>query len=204
MLKWLTCLLTFAHAQDLPLWKVKDKLFERVKNGEVVVLVREAKVKSAVPNEKRLEIEGGGHVAASRSVVFTVAQRYEELPSFSDFIKSSKFNPATSLITLEVSAFGYATSMDVWVKAHQIEQKSELKYEVKTGPMAGLTGRVTMTELQRAKTEVGLEGEFKYTQFPLPQLFLEYGLEFAFRRLAWRLRTHAEQEHRKNERTLHP
>jgi hypothetical protein len=195
MLKLLTCLLTIAMAQELPFWKSKEKVYSRVENGEVIVSVKEVKLPAGQAG-KKLKVEGGGQVAAPRASVFKIAQRYENLPRFSDYIKTAKFDPATSVLKLHVAGFGYATDMDVHVKPSQSEAASSLEYLVRTGPMQGLTGRVTMTDLPRSKTEVGLDGEFKYTQFPLPQLFLEFGLELAFRRLAWRLRTFAEQESR--------
>ena len=50
MLKWLTCLLTFALAQanEVPFWKAKAKVYERVQNREVIVAVTYSVVVFAV------------------------------------------------------------------------------------------------------------------------------------------------------------
>lgn len=197
MLKAITWLLTISSAlgADLPVWKAKEKIYERVQNGEIFVSVREAE-RNRKTGEKKLELTGGGLVAAPRVTVYEVAQRYEDLPKYSDFIKSAKYDPVTRLVTLELSAFNYKSTMQVEVKPSQNDQAAQMEYTVRTGPLSGLTGRVIMTGLPRGKTEVGLEGEFKYTEFPLPQIFLEFGIELAFRRLAFKLRTQAEQEAR--------
>lgn len=94
---------------------------------------------------------------------------------------------------------GYKAELTVGLKAEKDIRK--LEFEILKGPMAGMRSRLVMTEVAATtsglnpsgvKTEVGIDGEYQYDQFPLPRFFLQFGLEVIFQKMATRMRNEAE------------
>lgn len=189
------CLLTLGMAQghaDAPFWKSKEKVYERVQNGDIVVSVSTREVAHSTPS-RQLRVAGGGQVKLPRDFVFATAQKYEDLARASDYIRSAQYDAATHQVALTVEAFGYKAQARVEVHPVVSEEPWRIDYKVIAGPLAGMTGAVSFANLG-AKTEVGLTGEYKYEQFPIPRLFLEFGMEFMLQRMAARLRAFAREE----------
>ena len=65
--------------------------------------------------------------------------------------------------------------------------------------MTGFSGRVALTDLPKNKCEVGFEGDYKYDEFPIPKLFLEFGMEVIFQRIALRMRGYVEDQYHTNQ-----
>lgn len=197
MLPIFLSLLTFAHAADssLPFWKAKPKYYERIKNGEILVAVSEDR-NQRTADQRVLRINGGGLVAAPRDKTFAIAQRFEEMPNHSDYIKSAVMKRETGELTLVLMAYGYSGTVRVMVKSvpGNSDTPSRLDYVLVSGPLDGLNGQLTFTPVSPKKTEVGLTGELKYREFPLPKIFLEFAAEVIFQRIAFRVRQYAEQE----------
>ena len=91
--------------------------------------------------------------------------------------------------------------MSLKVLANSQSEPRRIHYEVLGGSLAGLTGHFDFLSLSAQKTEVGIESQFQYDKLPIPQFFVEFGMEVAFQRLATSLRTYVEREYRKSKET---
>ena len=195
-MKWLVCLLTFASAAaaEQPFWRAKEKAYKRIREGEILVSV--ATVPNPAPPPKNaLRAAGGGVVAAPRAFVFETASDYERIARTSDYVKSVRYNAATSAVTIEMEAFGHKGHFVVEVHAHPGLEPMRIEYKIIEGPLAGMSGEVNFTNLGRA-CEVGFTGEFKGDEFPIPRVFLEFGFEVILQKMAARVRAYAEEEWR--------
>lgn len=179
---------------DLPFWKSKEKVYERVKGGEIIVAVKTIEGKKPDPAKYHMTVLGGGHVNAPASFVFEKALEFNELARVSGFIKSAKFDPASEILDLKVSALGFEGEMKVLIKAKPESEPRQIDFLVTKGGMQGLSGRFTFTDVGIKKSEIAIDSSFKYDKFPAPRVFLEFGLEVVFQRMAARLRAHVEQE----------
>lgn len=191
MLKLLAALLCVSSAADLPFWKTKEKWIERVQNGDVVVSVR-SHDKEGSPKHVMV-LSGGGHVHVPCTYAFKEVQNYEEMAKISGYLRDSKYDSATHTLTFTVSAFFYASTMKAKMEVKSESKPLWLESTLLNGPMQGLFYRLTFTELDSKKCEIGLSGEYAYDVFPIHRLFLEWGMEAVFQGMAKRLRSHVEE-----------
>ncbi len=200
MLKLLTCLLTFCSVQanGEPFWKTKEKVYERVQNGEVIVGVHGEFASKQTPRNT-LTVNGGGQLAAPRDFVFAAAQKYAELMRTSDYIRRANYDARTHRLDLDLQMLGYSSHIQVELNAMSAPEPQRIEYKIVAGPLAGFHGFLTFarisTDLLQRRCEVGIWGEYKYDVFPIPKVFLEFGMEVVFKRLAERLRSHVESEY---------
>lgn len=189
-----------AESAPPPFWKAKEKYYERVKEGEVLVAVKSvAPTSNGVKNT--LSLAGGGHVRAPAAYVFATANQFEKVATLTGYIEKAHYDSSKSILSLEISAYGYKTSMDLKVNAMADHEPKIVSFEVVRGPLQGLTARLSFTEISSAKTEIGMSGEYSYDRFPIPRLFLEFGMEVVFQKMAVRLRSFVEEQYTKKEKT---
>lgn len=186
-----------ATSANGPFWKTKEKIYERVENGEIIVAVKSLPVKEAGKPKHLMTILGGGHVAAPALFVFKKALEFDQLGKVSGYIKSAKFDADSGKLDLVVGAFGFEGKMKLQMKIKPDSVPRQIDFVVIEGGMEGLAGTFTFSELDPRKTEVGIDSTFRYDKFPAPQVFLEFGLEVVFQRMAARLRGHVEEEYKK-------
>jgi hypothetical protein len=199
MLKLLLFLLPLAavHAEDpAPFWKSKEKVYERIRQGEVIVAVKKDKGLPGLP-PNRLKIDGGGHVNAPRDFVFKKSLEFEELAKESGYISRCKYDAAEQKLEMEVKAFGYTAIQKLRLKIDEKSEPRKLFYEVIEGPLKGMTGVFEYSELKGPKAEVGIRGDFHYDKLSIPTFFVEFGFEVIFQRMAINLRSYVEREYKK-------
>lgn len=183
-----------AGAEAPPFWKAKEKVYSRVREGEVIVSVRSGD--PVQPFKKRLTINGGGHVQAPRDFVFAYAQDFDQIARLSGFIQKAKYDAEAGTVDADIAAFGYKSSFRLKVSSDSSAEPKRIGLEMVKGPLTGLRSSVTFASLSGDKTEVGIEGDYRYDEFPIPKMFLEFGMEVVFQKMAVRLRSTAEAAHR--------
>lgn len=198
MLAALVSIFIYAHAEKpaAPFWKAKEKVYQRVKEGEIIVAVKSERGVEGEPKHK-MDIQGGGHVKAPADFVFKSAQEYAEIAKTSGYIKSAQFDPATKTLAIEVSAYGYGGKMKLAMKTDGESDPKKIEYLVVDGPFRDMGGAFLFSNIPKDKCEVGISSLFRYDKLPVPQFFVEFGLEFVFQRMAGRLRSHVEDKFKK-------
>ncbi len=174
-----------------PFWRAKEKVYSRIQNREVIVSVRAAPRTSGLKNQ--LSIAGGGQVEAPCAFVFEAAKDYEGFAKETGYVERAKYDSATQIMDARLSAYGYKS--DIGLKLTSAD--SAMTYEVLKGPMTGMKGEFKFIPAGAKKCDVGIGGEFAYDKFPIPQLFLRFGMEVMLQRMAGRLRSYSEQLYRK-------
>ena len=191
---WIVILLSFAWATGpLPFWKSKEKIYERVKNGDVVVSVTRHDGREG-RGRHRLNIAGGGWVRAPREFVMQKAFEFDRLAKASGYIDSAVYDAAEQKLSIAVSAYGRKAQMQVRLRSVKDVEPKRIDYEILNGPLRGLKGAFEFTEIGSIQTEVGIVSEFHYDELPLPKFFIEFGLEVVFQKMAVNLRNYVEHE----------
>lgn len=194
MLNIVLLLGALAAAAETPFWKSKEKVYERIREGEVIVSVKsEAGPKGEAAH--RLRVRGGGQVRAPRDFVFKKALEFENLVKVSDYIRRAKYDAPEQKLALEMGAFGYDAKMTLKLKVD--ESAKRVGYEVIDGSLTGMTGEFEFVEVGGEKTDVGILSDYPYEKLGFPAFFAEFGFEVIFQRLAVNLRSHVENEYRK-------
>lgn len=179
-------------ADDTPFWKAKEKIYQRIQDGEVIVSVKSADAKA--PFKHRLEINGGGQARAPRDFAFNFARDYDHIARLSGYIDKAKYHPETKRIEVHVSAFAFSADLELKVNDVPDADPKRIEFDIVKGPMTGLNVRLEFAALNAAKTEIGMRGAYDYDTFPLPKMFLEFGMEVIFQKTAVRLRSEVEKE----------
>ena len=184
-----------AHAGPKPFWQAKDKVYERVKSGEIIVAVTSASPEAPLKN--RLTINGGGWVRAPRDFVFEYAQDFDKLARLSGFIEKSAYDKDGGNIRLTVSALGYKAELKAKVASVRDADPKRIEFEVVEGVVKGMRNQILFVNPESpGKTEVAIQGEYRYDTFPIPKAFLEFGMEVVFQKMAARLRQQVETAYR--------
>jgi hypothetical protein len=193
MLRLIACLISLSFATEVPFWKSKAKVYERIQNGEVIVSVSSQRDVAPESPRHRLKAAGGGIVAAPCPFVFEIAQNYAEVARLSGYISRAEYDAKTRTLDLTLSAFFYTTTMKVAVHPLPESKPPRLEFTLISGPMKGFQYQMIFSDLDVKKCEVGMEGSYKYDSFPIPRIFLEFGMESMLQSMAKRLRAHAEE-----------
>ncbi len=192
MLHWILILVHMAWAGPEPFWRSKEKVYDRIKNREVIISVKS--VEQDGPLKNHLKILGGGHVAAPREFVFRQTRNYEAVMRSSSYVRSAQFDPALKHLNFEIGAFGYTGHFKVQIDEFPDSEPQKIGYRVLGGPMDGLKGIFDFRDIGKGRTEVGIDGDFHYDTFPMARLFLEFGMEVVFQRMAINIRSHVEDK----------
>jgi hypothetical protein len=180
-----------------PFWQTKPKAIERIKNREILVVV-----KSAPKNEgKMLIARGGGRVNAPADFTFQRALEFDQLPKLSGYIEEAVFNEKAQELTVKVGAYGYHGKMRIKLDIRDKSNPREIGFNVVEGSLKGFNGLFRFEPLASKISEVGLEGNLVYEKISLPKVFLEFGMEVVLQRLAGKLRRFAEDEYKKQEKS---
>jgi hypothetical protein len=175
-----------------PFWRAKEKVYERIQNREVIVSVKSLPRTSGPKHQ--LSISGGGQVSAPCPFVFEASKDYETFALESGYVDRAKFDSASQVMEARLSAYGYKSDIALKVES----KNSALIYEIIKGPVKGMKGEFQFLETKSpAKCDVGLVGEYSYDKFPIPEIFLRFGMEFMLQRMAGRLRSYCENLYQK-------
>lgn len=180
-----------ASAEE-PFWRAKDKVYERIQNREVIVSVKSV-ARNSGPKHL-LAIAGGGQVNAPCAFVFEASKDYETLAKESGYIDQAKYDSSTQILDARIAAYGFKT--DVGVKI--LSRDSALIYQIVKGPVTGMKGEFQFLPSKNpGRCDVGIVGDYSYDKFPIPELFLKFGMEFMLQRMAGRLRAYSEDLYKK-------
>jgi hypothetical protein len=187
----------WAAPAEKPFWQSKPKAVERIKNREILVVV-----KSAPRNQgKKLIAQGGGRVNAPADFTFQRALEFDRLPELSGYIEEAVFNERTRELTIKVGAYGYHGRMRMKLDIRDKSSPREIGFDVVEGSLKGFNGLFRFEALGAKVSEVGLEGNLLYEKLSVPKIFLEFGMEVVLQRLAGKLRRYAEDEYKKREKS---
>jgi hypothetical protein len=172
-----------------PFWQAKEKYHARVRNGEVLVSVHENQSGGA----RRLTLEGGAQVHATKDFVVSALRDYERLARLTGYAEEAHFDASSGILKVKLAAYGRRAQMDV--KIQSVDDGVNVK--VVEGALKGLAMGLHVTSIAAEICEVGVDGEFAYEKFPLPRFFVEFGMEVILKRMAWRLRHQVESDFKK-------
>lgn len=181
---------------DRPFWQTKERVYERVQNRDIIVSVKE------VPGTERknLRLSGGGQIHTPCAFAFTLSEDFAQVAKESGYLEDVRYDESTRVLNARISAYGYKADTEIELAAKRPDEgHSFFTMLVRKGPLSGLKGKFTFYPVGPKKCDVGLDGDYGYEKFPLPQFFLRFGMEVMFQRMAARLRGYAEGRYVQNQ-----
>lgn len=174
-----------------PFWLAKPKIKKRVYEDKEIIV-------SVTGEKSLLDIKGVGLAAVPLLTAYKLGKDFSRYPSIVSFVRSVKYDEPKRLLTMVCEAFGYrATVVSEVTFVESDAQEKEIQFLVVGESFKGMTGKMRFINVERQKTEISLLALYKFVKLPMPQFFVEFGLEVALKLAAGRLRSYVENEHRK-------
>lgn len=188
-----------AHKKySLPFWR-KDRIFSRiVDQREVVVVVK----KRPNPNDKvhpyHLTMEGAALIAMPRKYAFKNVTDFNSLTSVTSHIKEAKWQPQKHFLYLHTEAYGHHARMHMKIELSEDKKQgdihvSEMRWRITQGTFEGMSGVLSFEDLKRRKCIMSMTAEYNFAKLPLPEFFIEFGIEVVLQKMAARIRSWSEQ-----------
>lgn len=177
-----------------PFWRKKEKIWRRLREEREIVVSVKTRPTLILGFKEELYMQGAGIVEAPVDFTFKTAQRFEEYPKISSFVKSAHYAPDTRILTMHTSAFNYDAHLKMELLfLSPTPAKREIRFRVIEGVFRGLTGVVGFDELTTKRTEIAMTNQFAFSKLPMPRFFVEFGLEVALKMMAGKMRGFVEK-----------
>lgn len=177
-----------ADARPELFWRSKPKSMAQIIDERAIVV--SVKSTPSTQNKKKLIMVGGGMVNSSNETAFLGAKNYEQLREVSEYIREVKFNSKEDTLFMHTEAFQYHARMTMRVTGDESDKNFiRLKFIVIEGNFKGMHGEFSFEKYKPNKTLMGYFAEYEYVKLPMPQFFVEFGLEFVLKRVAQKMRT---------------
>lgn len=176
-----------------PFWKQKKALYRRIKEERAIIV--SVKVKPEKDSkQKKLIILGGGLINLPQADTFTEAKKLENLSKMSDYVIKSDWQPKLDKFFMHSKAFGYHAKMWMNVNFNDNKDFSEVRWKIVNGTFKGMDGVIRFIPVNSRQTEIGIQAEYDFEKLPIPQFFVEFGLEVAMQKMAARMRGYFESK----------
>lgn len=189
---------------DQPFWRAKPKIFAKVTEERAIVVNVKAEKTKDHAKANVLHMQGAGLVHSDASLVFTESQKFNELKEISDHIVEVKVGPSVNDVFIHTEAFNYHARMTMRVTPETAKDGvRHLKFIVLEGNFKGMTGEFTYSEFKplaglskhiKKATLLGFNADYEYDVLPMPQFFVEFGIEVVLQRVASRMRAFLEDK----------
>ncbi len=190
--------------ETLPWWNRKEKVLKQMREERAVVVSVVTKGIASSPVSKRgqqvrkqLKLSGAGFIEAPPEFSSNRIREFYRLKELSQYVKESTFNQRQKQLFLHVAAFDYHARMLMEIFFHdQLKGRRQILFHVVAGTLSGMKGVVEIKEIERSKSEFSMTALYDYDKLPIPQLFVEFGLEMVLKQMAEKIRSMVETLYR--------
>jgi hypothetical protein len=190
--------------ETLPWWNRKEKVLKQMREERAVVVSVVTKGNSSSPVSKggqqvrkQLKISGAGFIEAPPEFSSNRIREFYRLKELSQYVKESTFNQHQKHLFLHVAAFDYHARMLMEIFFHdQLKGRRQILFHVVAGTLSGMKGVVEIKEIEHLKSEFSMTALYDYDKLPIPQLFVEFGLEMVLKQMAEKIRSMVEALYR--------
>lgn len=190
--------------ERLPWWNRKEKVLKQMREERAVVVSVVTKDVSLPPVSKKgqqvrkqLKLSGAGLIEAPPEFSSNRIREFYRLKELSQYVKESTFNQRQKHLFLHVAAFDYHARMLMEIFFHdQLKGRRQILFHVVAGTLSGMKGVVEIKDIERLKSEFSMTALYEYDKLPIPQLFVEFGLEMVLKQMAEKIRSMVEALYR--------
>lgn len=192
--------------ETLPWWNRKEKVLKQMREDRAVVVSVVTKDISVPPPpvskkgqqiRRQLKLSGAGFIEAPPEFSSNRIREFYRLKELSQYVKESTFNQRQKHLFLHVAAFDYHARMLMEIFFHdQLKGRRQILFHVVAGTLSGMKGVVEIKEIERSKSEFSMTALYDYDKLPIPQLFVEFGLEMVLKQMAEKIRSMVETLYR--------
>ena len=136
---------------------------------------------------------GAGHVKAPGEFSYARVREFHRLKDLSEYVRESTFDEQKSHLYLHVAAFNYHARMLMAIVLQRQGKQRQILFHIVAGTMKGMRGVVQLEDIERRGSEMSMTAFYDYDKLPIPQFFIEFGLEVVMQKMAETLRAHVEE-----------
>lgn len=177
--------------QKLPFWKAKPRVYRQVVDERRVFV-------SVTDDEKKehqiMRLNGGGQIRAPLGFTKKALLDFKNVFKNSSFVKEVRAEEKHQLLFIRAEVYGLSNSMKIrWKEEKTSGEKALISFKIIQGILKGFKWDLILESVKGDRTDVGIQGDYKYKEFPLPAFFLKFGLEVVFQKVAIDLRSSVEE-----------
>lgn len=174
-----------------PFWKAKPKVYERVKQGEIIVSAKLTEKE----DKKYLKLISAGHIKASKDFTWQEILKFEQYNQIADNFRNIRHEADKKKVYLEMGAMGYYAKLWIDYSTTQTAAKNSLEWKVVKGGFKGLSGDLSVEAFDENVAEISIHGDMLAEVIPIPNALLKIGLEFVGKIMAKKMRQFIENKY---------
>lgn len=178
--------------QELPFWKSKPVLVEKLRTERVIIV--SVKRDDLSNGRIRFLMTGAGVVKRPKDICFQVSQQYTKLKEVSEHFKTVRYESKSRELLLVIEVLGYQAQMSLRLNPVNEDWRSELQWEVIAGHFTGMTGIIGFEKIEGDRTEMSIDAKYEAAEFPLPRILMGFALEVVIQKVAEKMRTFIEKQ----------
>lgn len=180
-----------------PYWKRKEKVFNRLKDERFLTVAVKTRKPSAGGKAQEIYLQGAGIVEAPVDFAYAQARKFEAYPQMSGMIKSSKYDAGKKQLDMVMEAFGYQAHLKMRIDMAPPEgPKRDLRFCVIGGTFKEMAGVIRLEDFGTSRSQISLTAQQAFDKLPMPEFFLEFGMEVAIQVVASKMRSFVEEAYR--------
>ena len=172
-----------------PFWDNKYYKFDHSNFPKVSVKSHKQKI------DHRLYMNGIVTVNVPARFIWKISKDLETFKGISEHIISVEHNHRFNFAVFKLSAYGYFTNESVKVKYVEKGGNYYVNFSVFEGFFKGANAQLKIAKKTRRNTDVSLQVTYDYKEWPMPKLFIEFGIEVVLQKIASKIKTFLQKEY---------
>lgn len=149
------------------------------------------------PIDHRLIMNGVVNIKVPSGYFWKELQNLENFQKASSHITSIKHDQGQKFAVMQFSAYGYYTRESMRVSYTEDEKYYYINFLVKLGFFKGANAQMKLLKKTQRNTDVSVQVIYNYKQWPVPKLFLEFGIEVVLQKMASTVKTFLQDKYKK-------
>lgn len=199
MLELLFLSFSFSFSADIPFWKSKPDVYQKIIEERAVIVSVTHKNPTEKDGNYNLSFKAAGLVGVPLEFYKKKMQEYEKLPQISQYIKESKFDSTKNELYFWGEAYGFHAKMWMQILTSTVGEEFFLNWSVVRGHLTGMKGLIKAEDYRRQKIELSLIGTYDAKKLGMPMILLNFGLEIVLQQVANKIRNYLEAEYKKEQ-----
>lgn len=184
-----------------PFWKTADNL-KRVRGGEALVSVKVLPGKDS-KDKKTLSMVAVERVPVYADQAFEAIKEFEFFAEMKPYVVKKEWNPKKKSLYLHGQAFDYQAHL--WMEFYYQKvprttgqtPRYQIHWRHTRGLFQGMTGIVAIEDVGRRMGEISMTTRYNFDKLPLPQFFVEFGLEVVLKKMAYQVKKYILKKNKK-------
>ncbi|MCB0420229.1 MAG: hypothetical protein KDD61_04490 [Bdellovibrionales bacterium] len=176
-----------------------EKYIKRMQKGEALSWVAVEPVEGS-ESRKKLYMLAKEHLNVYADQAFHAIKEFEFFSEMKPYVRKKEWDSKKKELYLHGEAFDYHAHL--WMQFYymkktlkgQTKPQYEIHWRHTKGLFQGMTGVVVLKDVGRRTCEISMTTRFNFDKLPLPEFFVEFGLEVILQKMAFQVRKYVHSQ----------